>query len=416
MDQQLPVKQAPSPGRPSPSARSQYGLDTLNFFVADVQTGFGPFLAVYLTMNGWGHGSIGSVLTVSTIVAVISQVPAGILVDWTQAKRLVVAAGILMVAAGALLIAWLPSYFPVLIAELLHGIPGGAIRSAIAGIGLGLVGHRTFNTRVGRNHRWDSYGNALTAAGMGALGTLVSPGAPFLAAAGLCIPALLALTLINGREIDYRRARGYAQRRSPKPARWRTLLRDRRLRILGAAMFLFQFANASILLLGAERLAADYQHESELVTSAMVVVPQLVTAVIALRVSRAANDWGRKPFLLGGFVAVLTRAVLFAVAPGPWFLVGVQALDGLTAAVIGIMIPLVVADISRGTGRYNASLGAIGMVSMIGASISTTAIGFLAQRFNFVTGFIALAVAAMLGFLLLWWKMPETVRHAMVDD
>jgi len=400
----------------APSARSQYGLDILNFFVADVQTGFGPFLAVYLTMNGWSHGTIGSVVTASTVAGVLSQVPAGALVDWTTHKRLVVGVGLAMIGVGALMIAAWPRFLPVLAAELMLGIPGSAIRAAIAGIALGLVGNRVLNTRVGRNHQYDSFGNALTAAAMGALGAFVSIRAPFFAAAGLCLPAIASLLMIKGKEIDYRQARGSTRRRSPRPARWRTLFRDRRLRVLSIGMFLFQFANASILLLGVERLAAEMKTSSELFTSAMVVVPETVSAVIALRLSKAANDWGRKPFLLAGFAAVLTRAVLFSLAPGPWYLVGIQALDGITAAVIGIMLPLAVADVTRGTGRYNGALGAVMMISLAGAAISTTAIGFLAEYIGLATGFIALAVAALAGFLLLWWRLPETVQASMTPE
>lgn len=410
-----PVPKAQAPAAAAPSTRSQYGLDLLNFFVADVQTGFGPFLAVYLTIHGWTHGTIGTVVTASTVAGVLSQVPAGALVDWTTHKRLVVAIGLAMIAIGALLIAAIPLFFPVLAAELMLGIPGSGIRAAIAGIALGLVGNKVLNTRFGRNHQYDSIGNALTAAVMGALGAFVSIRAPFFAAAGLCIPAIASLLMINGREIDYRRARGSTRRRSPRPARWRTLIKDRRLRTLSIGMFLFQFANASILLLGAERLAAEMKENSELFTSAMVVVPEAVSAIIALRLSRAANDWGRKPFLLAGFAAVFTRAVLFSLAPGPWYLVGIQALDGITAAVIGIMLPLAVADITRGTGRYNGALGGVTMVSLAGAAISTSAIGFLAQLMGLATGFIALAIAALLGFLLLWWRLPETVSNSLSE-
>lgn len=404
------------PSSPGPSLHSQRGLDWLNFFVADVQTGFGPFLAVYLTIHGWYQGAIGSVLTISTILGVLSQTPAGALVDWTRRKRTVIAAGLAMIAAGAVIIALLPAYPTVMAGEILHGITGGALRSAIAGIGLGLVGHRAYSGRVGRNHRFDSLGNALTAAAMGGIGYLVSARAPFFVAAGLCVPAALALRWIRPQEIDYARARGASRRQRAQAAQWRAVLKDRRLLVFAACMFLFQFADASILLLGAERLAAHYKYESELVTSAMVVVPQLVTAAIALWIARRADDWGRKPLLMAGFLAVLTRTVLFAVVPGEWFLVAVQTLDGLTAAVIGIMVPLVVADLTRGTGRYNAMLGVIGTAGMVGASASTSAAGFLAQAVGFGAGFAALAAAALAGLGLLWRCLPETVPIAMQDD
>jgi MFS family permease len=153
----------------------------------------------------------------------------------------------------------------------------------------------------------------------------------------------------------------------------------------------------------------------------MVVVPQLVTAAIALWISRRANEWGRKPFLLAGFAAVLLRTVLFSLAPGPWFLVAVQVLDGLTSAVVGIMMPLLVADLTRSTGRYNFTLGnftlgAIGMVGMAGASVSTTATGFLVQHYSFACGFAPLGAAASAGILLLWWLVPETLHIALQDD
>src|SRR6185437_2536497 len=220
---------AAKPSAPTPTARSQRGLDWLNFFIADVETAFGPFVSVYLAQNGWAQGTIGSVLTVNSAIALATQTPAGALVDWTTRKRLVIAACLALIAGGSLLISFFPSYLPVLLGESMHGITGGAVRTAVAAIGLGLVGHRAYHTRVGRNHRYDSFGNAATALGMGALGHLVSPGAPFLAAARLCVPAFLALYLIDGNEIDYARARGAAGRKEPKAAQWRELARNRHL-------------------------------------------------------------------------------------------------------------------------------------------------------------------------------------------
>jgi MFS family permease len=401
---------------PTPSVRSQRGLDWLNFCVADVETAFGPFVSVYLAQNGWAQGTIGTVLTVNGAIALATQTPAGALVDWVSRKRLVIAACLGLIAAGSLLIAFFPSYLPVMAGEFMHGITGGAVRTALAAIGLGLVGHRAYHTRVGRNHRYDSFGNAATAAGMGALGHFVSPGAPFLAAAGLCIPAFLALWLIDGGEIDYARARGAAGRKEPGVARWHELARNRPLLIFAFCLFLFQFANASMLPLAGERLAAQYKFESEVVVAALVVVPQLVTASIALWIARKADEWGRKWLLFAAFVALLARTVLFALAFGPWFLVGVQVLGGLTAAVIGILSPLIVADVTRGTGRYNFSLGAVGMIASVGATTSTAATGFVAQSFGFTVGFLALAIVAALGLASVWWMMPETVDAARAEE
>lgn len=404
---------------PHPSTRSQRGLDWLNFCIADVQTAFGPFVAVYLARHGWSQGTIGSILTVNTAVALASQTPSGALVDWIHSKRAVVAVCLLLIAFGAVLIARDPRYLPVLAAEVMHGGTAGSVRTAVAAIGLGLVGHRAYHTRVGRNHRYDSFGNAATAAGMGALGNFVSPAAPFYAGAGLCIPAFLALWLINGREVDYARARGAAGRpggdkrgRGAPHARWHTLLRNRVLLALALCIFLFQFANASLMPLASERLAANFKTESEIVVAALVVVPQTVTALIAAWVARKADEWGRKWLLAAAFVALLALTVLFALAIGPWFLVGASVLGGATAAVIGILVPLIVADATKGTGRYNFSLGAVGMIGALGATISYSAVGFLAQLTSFTVGFLALVVVAALGLAAVILTVPETVHAA----
>jgi MFS family permease len=245
------------PDPPHPSSHSKRGLDWLNFFIADVETAFGPFVAVYLSQKGWGQGEIGTVIAMNSAVALATQTPAGWLVDWVRAKRLVIAACLGCIAVGSLVIAFFPQYLPVAFAEALHGVAGGAIRTAIAAVALGLVGHRAYHTRVGRNHRYDSLGNAVTAAAMGVLGYFVSARAPFLAAAALCLPAAAALALIRHDEIDYARARQATGRKQVRAARWRDILKNRVLLIFAGCLFLFQFANASMLPLASERLAAE---------------------------------------------------------------------------------------------------------------------------------------------------------------
>ncbi len=400
-----------------PSARSQRGLDWLNFFVADVQTSFGPFVALYLTAEGWSQGRIGLALTVGTLVAIASQAPGGALVDEVRSKRLLLAASLVLIAVGALIFAFFPSFLFVMVAEVVHGSTGGVTKPALAAVGLGLVGHRALSRRLGRNHRYDSFGNALTAGLMGLLGHFVSKRATFLAAAALCAPALFALSRINGNEIDYARARQAAPGRDKKPkkARLRDLLKNHRLLIFAGCLALFQFANASVMPLTSERLASKDQHESELITAALVIVPQVVTALIAAWIARRADDWGRKPLLLLGFAALPARAVLFTFAPNPWYLLPIQSLGGLTAAVIGILTPLVIADVTRGTGRYNIAQGAVGIASGIGASLSTTASGYLVQMLGYTVGLYGLAAVGLAGVGLVWWQMPETRHEALPE-
>jgi len=392
-----------------PSSASERGLDWLNFFIADVQTGFGPFVSLYLATLGWKQGRIGLALTVGSLAAILSQVPGGALVDAVHSKRLLVLAALVIIAIGALIFAFAPSPTMIFIAETLHGGTQGVAVPALAAIGLGLVGHQKFSHRLGRNHRYKSFGNAATAALMGAFGYFLAKNATFIFAAALCLPAAYSLSRIRGEEIDYARARSARAPDKPRDVtQFRRLFRNRRLVVFIVALFLFQFADASVMPLTSEQLGQQHQHESELITSALIAVPQVVTALIALWIARRAEDWGRKPLLLAGFGALPLRIVLFALAPNPWYLLGIQVLGGITAAVIGIMTPLVIADVTRGSGRYNLAQGAAGTATGIGAAISTGATGYIAQLFGYTIGFLALLVVALLGLGILYWLLPET--------
>src|SRR5690349_17367327 len=185
------------------SARSRRGLDWMNFFVADVQTGFGTLVAFYLAQHNWSPSDIGIVLGVGGIAGVLSHIPGGALTDALKWKRGLAAIGILAICAAALILAFFPNFYAVLFAETLHGATAGIITPAIAAISLGLVGRRAMSVRTGRNYRYAAAGNAITAGVMGVAGAYLWPSAIFLTAVVLCVPALIALYAIRGEEIDY---------------------------------------------------------------------------------------------------------------------------------------------------------------------------------------------------------------------
>jgi MFS family permease len=405
-------KQINPPAGPRVSPRSQHALDWLNFFIADVETAFGPFVALFLTLHGWRQGDIGTAITVNSLVALVIQVPAGWLIDQLRAKRAIVAAGLSCLAVASLIVVFFPAFLPVIFAEALLGMAGAPIRTAIAAVALGLVGHKALHTRTGRNQRFLSLGNALTAAVMGVLGQYASAQAPFFVAAGLCIPAGIALVMIRGQEIDYARARQSVGRKEERPARWRELFWNQSLRVFTLGLLLFQFADASLLPLATERLTAKHEPASALVTSGFVVVQQVVTVLLAALVAGRADRKGRKQLLLAAFVAELVRCLLFAIDLGPWLLVAVQALGGLTAVVIGILMPLVVADLTKQSGRYNFTLGAVTMAGSIGAAVSTLVSGYVAEWSGFPTAFLMLTVVAAAATALVWLRFPETVESA----
>lgn len=406
-------------------SRSLRALDWLNFFLANVQTGFGPFIAAYLTANKWTQGEIGVALSVGTATAMLSQVPAGALIDALRNKKGAAAAAIIAIAVCALLLAASPTLLPVLAAEVFHGFASCMLTPAIAAISFALVGHRALGDRLGRNARFASIGSAFAAAAMGAFGEYSSARAVFWLTAALTVPAVIALSMIE----DTGRAAFGA---NPEPAAplpspagsgapehresISSLLRDRRVLVFAACIALFHLSNAAMLNLAAGEVTAHMSDNVQLVIAACIIVPQMVVAALSPWVGRSAERWGRRPLLLVGFAALPVRALLFAGVSSPYLLVPVQLFDGISAAVFGVMLPLIAADVAGGKGHYNLCIGLFGLTAGIGATLSTLAAGFVADRFGNTVSFIGLAAAGTLAVLLVWAALPETRDAGEADS
>jgi MFS family permease len=379
-----------------------------------VLTGFGPFVAVYLTSERWTQLDIGLVLTTGSLVALACQMPGGALVDAARSKRLVAGVAITMIGVSALALAAWPIFPVVEAAAVLQAAAACMLGPAIAAISLGLVGHDGIGERVGRNARFASLGTGAAAVAMGAIGYFISARAVLFVTAAFVLPAVLALTFIRDKEIDPARARGGTEEGDAGPpphrraVRLRSLARRRALVIFAGCAMLFQLANAAMLPLMAGAVTMRASEWATVLVAASIVVPQAVVAVVAPWVGRSAQRWGRRPLLLVGFAMVPLRGILFAVVTDPVWLVAVQLLDGITASVFGVMVPLVVADVTRGTGRFNLSLGIVGTATGIGASLSTTLAGYVSDHLGSSVAFLGLAAIAAAGLALVWTLMPET--------
>ena len=391
------------------SVQSRRGLDWTNFFVADVQTGFGTFVAFYLAHLGWSQGNVGLALAIGTIAGVLSQIPGGALADAVKWKRGLVALGIVMVGTAALILALKPDLPWVFLAEVLQGSTGGVITPAIAAISLGLVGRKAMSLRTGRNYRFSAGGNALTAGLMGVAGTYLSDHAIFFSAAALCIPALIALSTIRGEEIDYAKARNaVAGKKAVSFVRALDLAKNRRLVLFAGSLMLFQLANASLLPLVGENLARSDSNGTPLWMSGLIVAPQIVVALLAPWVGFHSEKRGRRPLLLIGFAMVPIRAGILAITAFYPFLLAAQILDGISGATIGVLTVIVLTDLTAGTGRFNLAIGVIGALNGIAAAISTSTTGFLFQHFGAHIGFLPLAVVGAAGTGLVWVFLSET--------
>ena len=392
------------------SDRSLHGLDWLNFFLAGVLTSFGPFVALYLAGQGWRQEEIGFILTASVLVGLLIQVPGGELLDAIQSKQLVVALAVVTVACSALILALWPRFTPALIAEVLLGVTGGLLGPAVVAISLGLVGNEALPDRLGRNQRFAAIGGFCAAGLMGLLGFLFSNQVIFFAGAALAVPTLLALARIRTGEVHFARACGaapgdYHPSRPPRSTRG-AICKNFRLLVFASCIVLFQLANASALPLVSEELGAI--RGSSLVISALILIPQLVVAVLAPWVGRTARRWGRRPLLLIGLTALPIRAACFALTRDPVSLAVVQLLDGVSGAAIGVLTPVVIADVTKGTGRFNLAQGVVGTFSGIGAALSTTLSGYITQSFGNAAGFSAITGVAIAAVAVCWAFMPET--------
>ena len=395
--------------KPPPSQRTLRGLDWLNFLLADVQTGVGPFLAIYLAGYKWNEERVGLALTVGGIAGILTQTPAGALVDRLRSKRALIATGVVALALGAMLIALVPAFWSVMTAQILIGGTSSIFGPAVCAVSLGIVGRAAFDTRQGRNQTFNSAGNVIAAVSMGLLGYLVSNRSIFFFVTVLAVPTILVLLLIRPAEIDYEIARGADDgEKGGKAESVRVLFQDRPLVIFLVCAVMFHFANAAMLPLLGEMLAKGHGRSSMMFMSACVVTTQLVITLLAAWTGRKAGSWGRKPLLLVAFGALPVRGVLYTLTHNTYALVAIQILDGVAAGIFGVVSVLVIADLTQGTGRFNLTLGAISTAVGIGASLSQVIAGAIVHHFGSNAGFLFLAAVASAAFGILYFFMPET--------
>ena len=401
----------PSAGAPRQvSPRSLHGLDWLVFFVADIQTGFGAFVSVFLTTQKWTQVDIGFVLTISAVVSLIGQIPCGAFVDSARSLRLT--AGLALVAIGACAVAFAawPIFLVALVSRMVHAAASTVLGLALVSISLGVVGQEGMSERLGRNAAFASAGTGIAAAIMGACGYYFSSRAVFFFAAALALPAIFALSRIRADEIGPASdaARGAPTNLRAVAAGLAEIVRNRSLVLFALCIVTFHLANAAMLPLAASMLTLHSSRAATLMVAAALVVPQFTVTLLSPWVGHTAHLWGRKPLLLLGFGALLLRGFLFASISEPHLLVAVQVLDGVSAATLGVLTPLTIVDLTIEHGHFNLAQGAIGCAMSVGAAVSTILAGYMTDAFGSHAAFNMLTALAAIGFVVLSLAMPET--------
>lgn len=389
-------------------------LDAVNFLLADVRGALGPYLNVFLvTQRHWSQTDVGLVTTVGGLLGLAVQTPVGAAIDATRAKRGAIVLALAVLAAGAVVIFALPTFWPVLVANTLMHMVGDVFGPAVAALPLGLYARDQLARRMGRNAAFDHAGNVAIAVAAGAVGYFLSQRAVFLMVPFFAALAAVAVLSIPHGAIDQDRARGLddgeARAEGGKgPSGYRVLLQCRPLVVFALCAMLFHFANAPLLPLVGQKLALSHPAWATAMMSSCIVAAQLIMLPIALAVGHTADRFGRKPILLIGFGILPVRAVLYTLSDSAPWLIGVQLLDGVGAGIFGAITPLVIADLMRGTGRYNVAQGAVATVQGVGASTSGLVAGIVVDHFGYSAAFLTSGAAACVAFAALFLAMPET--------
>ncbi len=398
----------------SPTGQTLHGLDGLNFLMADVRDGLGPFLSVYLKgTQHWGSGDIGLVMAASGIAAAICQIPAGLLVDAVRAKRLLIAISGLLVAGGCLLIAFFPKLPTVLAAQITLGAASAIIPPCLAALSLGIVGHRLLPARISRNESFNHAGNFMAAVLAGALGQYVGVIWLFYLICGFAVASAVVVLLIKPKEIDHELARGAESSsggNAPhRPMAFSELWKKRELKVFIVSVVLFHFGNAAMLPLAGQVLAKVHPGMDVIALSACVIAAQLVMVAVAAVVGRAMRKGvGRKKIFLVALAVLPVRGVLFSMTSSPYAVVAIQLLDGVAAGIFGVIAVVIGSDLMRGTGRFNLAQGLTALAVGAGATLSNVTGGFIVEKFGFTAGFLTLAGIGGLALIFFAVFMPET--------
>ncbi len=402
-----------------PSQKSLRSLDYLNVFLADVRDGVGPYLAIYLkSSHNWNPAAIGMATAASSIATVIAQTPAGALIDRLRQKRMLIVLAAVLVSIGCIGIALLPTFSVVIACQVLIGSAAAVFPPAIAAITLGLVGHSRLDRRVGRNQSFNHGGNLLAATLAGLIGQFIARKGIFFLVAVMAIGSAISVLRIREKEIDHELARGATEDDDEDDQKEHhhhvegivQLLSDRRILFFGIAVILFHFANAAMLPLVGQLLDQGGQGkglDGTVYMSACIIIAQLVMIPSANMAGRLA-DAGRKPIFLIGFVVLPIRGVLYTLWHNPYFLVSVQILDGVAGGIFGVLSILMVADLTKGTGRFNVTQGMLATSIGIGASLSNLLAGFVAKQAGYNASFLMLAAIATVALAVFWFLVPET--------
>lgn len=390
---------------------SEYALDATAFFLADVADGLGPFLVIYLTtIRGWNATDAGTSMAVLLIASVVCQSFAGSWIDRTRFKRYSIATAAIVVAICSITLCYAKSKLAVFGLQGLIGSAVTLIAPAIAAISLGMVGRANLPRRAGRNEACFHAGNVASAGLALTANYLLGPIGIFYSVATMAIASAISSLMIRERDIDHLLARGaddVVEGQQESIATIASVLQNRQLQWFTISVVLFHFANAAMLPLVGQKVGQSYPEHATSLMALCIIVAQVTMVPVAFLASYLAVNSRRKIFLVGFFVLPI-RGILYSVCSGSVPLIAIQILDGLGAGIFGVVALLVMADLTRGSGRFNFAQGVVATAIAIGAAASNFATGLIADNWGYDAGFQFLSTVAMVALVVFALKVPET--------
>jgi MFS family permease len=400
--------------RPQPNNNKSsrlWPLLAVNFFMADMQSGIGPFLGVFLLEHGWASGTIGTAMTIGNIAGMLITTPVGGLIDTSQHKRVwVIVPGIAVVAASSTILIW-QSFWAVAASQVATAIAGAAIVPAVTGVTLGMVGQKGFNRQNGRNQASNHAGNMVGAALSGWLGWQLGYLSVFVLSAVFGIITIACVLLISPAAIDHRAARG-SKEDDPdhQPSGLTVLLRHKALLVLALAMAAFQLGNAAIVPLYGMSAVTGAKANGPSFVATIIVIAQgvmVIASLVAMQVAEKRNYW---LIILGSFMVLPLRGVLAYFLNGWWGVVPVEILDGIGIGLQSVAVPGMVARSLYGTGRVNLAQGAVITIQGAGAAVSPALGGWIAQSIGYSPTFLVLGGFGLLA-VAVWVGLGAAVKQ-----
>ncbi|WBV24034.1 MFS transporter [Pantoea piersonii] len=393
--------------------RSLQALCLVNFFMADVRDGLGPFLGIFLTEHHWRADDIGWVMTAGGLAGLVATIPAGLITDATQYKRLLLIIGSLVITFSTLLLWYFPEPWVTLLSQILTGLSAAFIAPVLTGITLGLTGPDKFSHQMGRNEAFNHGGNMSAAIAAGISVAWWGTGAVFALMTAMALCAALSVLAIRHQDIDNRLARGLSgdETRLVVPG-LSVLIRNPAVIFIGLTLLLFHLSNAALLPMLSMRAAVSHHGAMPVgvYTAATVVISQCVMIPVALFAASRAQKAGYTLLITAALLVLPVRAALASAYPGPYAMIPVQVLDGLAAGLLGVAVPGYIVKVLAGSGHTNAGQGIIMLMQGVGAAMSPALAGSVAARYSYSTAFAVLGIIALTA-LMIWWAASRFNRE-----